>query len=67
MTDEIPPPVSLSDKIRGMDPGTSLLVEGSPAESVRAIASRIKLEKGYRTRKYTTRQDGGHVRIWRLT
>jgi TusA-related sulfurtransferase len=64
--ENVPPPVSLSDRLRGLEEGQSILITDSPPESVRAILSRIVTRKGYRLRKHKTHKEGDAIRVWRL-
>lgn len=59
-----PPPISITDQIKGMKVGTSLLFATNPPHSVRAIVSRIRTENT--KLDYTTKAEGGGTRVWRL-
>jgi hypothetical protein len=58
------PPVTISDQIREMAPGSSLLVRKKTHNSIKAIASRIGKACGG---TYITKPAGKTaVRVWRL-
>lgn len=59
-----PPPVSITDQIKGMTIGTSLLFAKNPPHSVRAIVSRIRTESP--GTGYLTKAEGRGTRVWRL-
>jgi hypothetical protein len=59
-----PPPVSITDQIKGMKIGTSQLFANSPPHSIRAMVSRIRTESSM---DFTTKAEGDGTRVWRLS
>jgi len=62
-TTDFPPPRTLIDQLREIEPGHSALLTRS-LTSVRSTLTRLKAETGA---DYTTRRDGKAVRVWRLS
>ncbi len=59
----IPPPITISDHIRGLNPGESMWLKAD-AQSVRTIVSRLRAE--YRKgREFKTASERNGIRIWR--
>ena len=59
-----PPPVSITDKIKGMKIGTSQLFAKNPPHSIRAIVCRIRMDDSAAT--YMTKAEGKGTRVWRM-
>jgi hypothetical protein len=60
----LPPPVSITERIRKLRPGECLLFTGVSPSVIRVTASQVKSE--FKRRRYKTKKEDGGVRVWRI-
>lgn len=62
---DVPPPVNIMDRIRGIPAGKSLFIPGANPRTVSSAASRVAAEFG-RKRKFVVRGEDDGARVWRV-